>query len=563
MDEPRNTPTADKQGAALWLARLAPFVALFLLAGLIYLARGAMFNNSPLFNPDEAELLAAGRRAALGFQPYGTYTTPTFLFLWPLVLSIFSTLGFHLTLSFAHVLGAAAYVWIAFVTWFGVARYMGWLRAALLVLPTAVYLFTAIPAPNLPGGVYDLLSLGTELLPLSLLMGSCLVLITGAGIPSRRRVFIGAAIAGLAIWAKPQSALLAISVVAAAPLMRAALDDREWNAPGARSFAKDAALACAGFALPSFLIVVWMAVGQTFDDFISEPAHFNWAYLTARDTLTGTPQIPLLERFEPLGGFILSYPLALIWSLAGLAGVVAVKMTRGRAAVAAASLVWLLPLLAGAATLFFTIPLFPHYANVLYGAGAIAAVLGSRLATGADPDKKRRSATWLPLALVGSVTALALLSVAGGPIYRNVDALLNPLPVAPAAAVDELERACPRGSTVLVWGTAFELYAAYDWTPASRYLGPGWILQNTKLQGTYRDRLAGEIKSQPPSCIVEALGPKFATPGWTTDADNVKARVPGLTALVDRCYASREITIPDGRAVRLYVWNNRCPASRS
>ena len=109
MDEPRNTPTADKQGSELWIARLAPLFALVVLALMVYACRGAMFNNSPLFNPDEAELLAAGRRATLGLQPYGDYTTPTFLFLWPLVLSLFSALGFGLTLSFAHVLAAAAY----------------------------------------------------------------------------------------------------------------------------------------------------------------------------------------------------------------------------------------------------------------------------------------------------------------------------------------------------------------------------------------------------------------------------------------------------------------------
>ena len=563
VDEPRTRSTAGRQGGALWLGRLTPVVALIVLALLVYAGRGAMFNNSPLFNPDEAELLAAGRRATLGLQPYGSYATPTFLFLWPLVLSLFSALGFGLTLSFAHVLAAAAYVWIAFVAWFGVSRYMGWMRGALLTLPTTIYLFAAIPAPNLTAGVYDFLSLGTELLPLSLLMGACLILITGTGVPSLRRVFLATAVAGLAVWAKPQSALLALTLVAVAPLMRAALLGREWNAPGARGLFKDVAVTCAGFALPSIVIVLWMAIGQTLDDFISEPARFNWTYLTERETLPGEPQVTLLERFEPFGIFILSYPLALIWSLAGLAGVVAVRASRGRAATAAAAAVWIIPILAGAVTVFFTFPFFPHYANVLYGAGAIAAVLGSRLAVGADPDRSRRNATWMPLALVGVISALTVASAAGGPIYRNIDSLVNPVPVAPAASEDELAQACPTGSSVLVWGTALEFYAGYDWIPASRYLGPGWILQESKLQGTYRDRLATELEEQPPTCIVEALGPKFTTRGWTTKTESLKVRLPDLTPLLNRCYANRSITIPDGRSVRLYVWNNRCSAPRT
>ncbi|MEI7626569.1 MAG: hypothetical protein WCK06_10540, partial [Actinomycetota bacterium] len=449
------------------------------------------------------------------------------------------------------------YVWIAFVVWFSVARYMGWLRAALLVLPTSVYVFTAIPAPNLVVGVYDFLALGTELLPLSLLLASCLILITGAHVPTQRRIFIACFVAGLAIWAKPQTVFLAISVVAAAILLRHFLDQRSWDRPAARALVSDALIACAGFLLPTVLFIIWMAAGQTLDDFISEPGHFNWVYITARDTIPGDVSPPLISRFESLGNFILGYPLAFLWALAGLVGLSTIKTKRDLASTSIAAAIWLLPLIAAGTTLFFTMPLVPHYANILYGGAAIAAVLGSRLAVGIDPQRLARSTAWLPFALIATLAALATLAATGGAIERNLDTIQDDPAVAAGITIDHLAQACPTKSDALVWGTATELYAAYDWTPASRYLGPGWILSRTSHQGIYRDRLIGELKAKPPQCIVEALDPKFPTPGWTL-ADNVKTLVPQLTPWLDRCYNSSDIAIPDGRPVHLYVWNGRC-----
>ncbi len=557
MAKPVTSEVGEEGTAQRWLRRLAPLIALLVLVGLVVICRGSYFNGAPLFNPDEADLLAAGRRAALGVQPYGTYTSGTFLFLWPLLLSVFSWLGFSLTLSLAHVLSAAAYVWIAWVVWFGVARYLGWLRAALLVLPAAIYLFTGIPAPNLTGGVFDLLSLGTELLPLSLLMAGCLILITGDAAPGSKRLFLASVLAGMSVWAKPQAAALACGLLVAAVMLRYFLADRSWGRASARALASDGAVAFAGLVLPTIAFALWMAIGGTLDDFISEPAKFNWIYITARETLAGGASLPPLQRFEPLGSFVLGYPLALIWGIAGLTGFSAIRATRSSGASVAAAAVWLLPLLAAAATLLFVFPLFPHYANILYGGGAISAVLGSRIALGADPQRSGRSAAWLPFALVGVLAALIALSATARPIYRNVNALLHPPAAAGAGGADQLAQACPAGSLALVWGNPLELYAAYDWTPASRYLGPGWILLKTRRQGVYRDRLAGELTANPPTCIVEALDPSFPSPGFTP-ADNIKAIVPKLQPFLNRCYSSRAIKLPDGRPVTVLRWNGRC-----
>ena len=559
MEDQRTTSAGENQGAALWLRRLAPLIALAVLVVLVIICRGALFHSNLVLNPDESELVATGRRAALGLQPYGTYSSPTFLFLWPLLLGVLSSLGFSLTLSLAHILSGLAYVWIAFVVWFGVARYMGWRRAALLVLPTTLYLFTGIPAPNLVDGdlgFRDFFSLGTELLPVSLLMASCLVIVTGRGVPGHRRLFVASAIAGMAMWAKPQTVLVAGSFVITAVLLRYILTERSWGKEGAKETARDAVIAGSGFVLPSVLFVIWMVAGDTLDYFIQEPAQVNWTYITAREA-----PLTIWQRFEPLGNFVIGYPLATVWALAGLVGFTAIRSKRTRSATAATAVLWLTPPVAAAATFLLAFPIFTHYANLLYGGAAIVAVLGARVAIAADPLRRQTPAAWAPLALIGTLAALAAISATGGSIYRNLDTIGDRPAAVVGGASDPLAKACPSGSRVLYWGFGLEAYAAYDWVPASRYVNIGWILFYSKRQALYQYRFAGEIYAMPPQCIVESSIPRYVSPGG--EADRLTTRIPTLAPLLKRCYSSQSVTGPDGQRVRLYIWNNRCPAARS
>ena len=63
-------PPISKDQVTIWLRRLAPVIALGVLVVLVIVCRGAFLRFQPLFNPDEAELLATGRRAALGLTPW-------------------------------------------------------------------------------------------------------------------------------------------------------------------------------------------------------------------------------------------------------------------------------------------------------------------------------------------------------------------------------------------------------------------------------------------------------------------------------------------------------------
>jgi hypothetical protein len=62
-----------------------------------------------MFNPDEAELLALGRRGNAEFTPYQTYTTSTSLYLWPLLIELLTKTGVPITLPTARLLNGLFY----------------------------------------------------------------------------------------------------------------------------------------------------------------------------------------------------------------------------------------------------------------------------------------------------------------------------------------------------------------------------------------------------------------------------------------------------------------------
>ena len=160
-------------------------VSLAFVALLVWLRGDALL--SPLaFNPDEAELLADGKRAMLSLVPYRDYTTPTFLFVWPLALGLLGKLGFALTLPTAHLLSGIVYLSLIVAGWYTLSRYVHWLYALACITPAAVVLFVGKPATGDSWINTDFFSLGTELLPIALLTAALLLVHTGtrcAGAP--------------------------------------------------------------------------------------------------------------------------------------------------------------------------------------------------------------------------------------------------------------------------------------------------------------------------------------------------------------------------------------------
>lgn len=525
-----------------WTAWYPPIFALVLLLILLWVTRGDFLTSHAAFNPDEAELIAEARRASLDLIPYSTYTGTTHLFLWPMLLALLGKLGVPLTLATAHVLAGLSYVWIAFAGWYVIARSAGWIVAGIFVLPTSLYLLTA---------KNDFLSLGTELLPLSIVMLAAITALAPEGRHSRGRLVIVGTLTGLSVWAKPQIAPLALAVLLVAILHRNLLVAHAVaRCKTSPSIWHDTLAGIVGLVLPSVVFLTIMLFAGTLHSFFEEPVRFQLSYVFSR-AATGGSAPSLAGRLQEDATFILQYPMAFPWAIAGLVGWSQIALGHRRSSRWMAMAAWLAPLVAAFFGLLLAFPIFPHYANNLYSACLISGMTGATFVRHFSSDRR---SFWRPVSpSLLLFVPIALLSVIVWSTSIPPPAASNPRP-----SITPLTQACPARSRVLVWGWAAELYSYYDWTPASRYVDSVWQILPTEGRPYYQRTLLSELSGDPPTCIVEALGSQFF--GDYTHADAITTVLPSATSLVDRCYMERRMPLQDGREVTVFRRTTRCSA---
>jgi hypothetical protein len=544
-----------------WLQFLAFFAALALV---LVLVRGDLLWTSGMQNPDEAELMAEGRSAAGNLFPYSDYTTSTHLFLWPFLLGLLGLVGVPLTLVTAHVIGGLSYVLLGTTGWFLTMRRIGGARAALLVLPTALVLLMGYGP-----GTSDFLSMTSEALPLVILCVAALVML-GPGHPiTSRQLVVGSLVAGLAVWAKPQSGPVAAAFVGACVLMACVENHRDRGAasrtPAVRHLVRSMVLAVVAFIAPTVVLLGVMMLGGTLDDFAREPLAAMWGYAADRDVSQGIVAPPLTGRLAGVTSFATSFPFALAWALGALLSTALLARLESRLLRLLGLAAILLPLAAALVCLLPIYPLFPHYATFLYVGCLLATCVAVRLAV--PGPEAPAGGRWVE----GTYGAVALLAVgmlmlpavpgqvkdlaqrAGGAITGDGFAFNNEVP----RTATRLGVACPPGSRVLVWGWASEFYLYYDWTPASRYANATWLFNPSDKQAEYASILEGELRQDPPGCIVEALGPPFFA--GIDPANTLSTLVPGVSSLLDSCYDASDEQTFDGRPVRLYHRKASCP----
>jgi len=490
--------------------------------------------------------MAEGRRAVLDLIPYSTSTTSTHLYLWPLFLGILGMLGVPLTLATAHVLSGLAYVWLAFVGWYIMARQLGWWLAGLFVLPTTLYLFVA-------GG--DLLSLGTELLPVAILMTAALVLFSRDTPITATRLGVVAFGAGLSVWAKPQLFLLAVTLLIIALLMPSiSLQDQGTTRANRPWYRSNLVVGVAGFWLPTVISVLVMLSAGTFGRFLRESVDWQLAYVGARSTASNGSSPPLIDRLQAVSTFLYQYPLAYVWAVAGLVGWQSVRFSRrSHSPRWRAALIWLLPMIAATLTLLGAFPLYPHYANIVFAATMMSGMAGTtisrRMGVSYVDVRKSRFSTTLAL----GAAALVIVALWIPPVARNSS--IAPSRIATDGA--QFARLCPRGSQVLVWGWSAELYSYFDWEPASRYVDNTWQLLQSPQRPYYKATLVDELRKNPPKCILEPFGTQFfaglSFPPITTI-------VPSTSQLLRACYHKAPPSTAMLKSVTVYVRTAACTA---
>lgn len=496
-------------------------------------------------NPDEAEIMAAGRRAALAWwMPMETASANTYFPLWPAALGVLDALGLPMTLPVAHVLSALAYAALTSMVWIATARRWGWVASGILVVPAGFWALIAY---------FDFLSLTTEVPSMLVLVGAAILAFPSEHAVSDRRLALVAALASLAPWFKIQAGPLAVALVVSACAFAYLTRDRapEPRLGARRSAVRTGAWLVAGGLAPTVFLVALMAVGGTLGLLWNEPVSFAHAYLTdqVRGIGVGEHTAPLSVKADVVVDQILYSLPVLGWVALGLRGVW-LGGRRPHRALLSRTVVWVLPLLASLATLLVQWPLFPHYLNFLYAGAAIAAVAGSAFTP--DPDVPSPSRRLVPLVRNTGAEAVVLAAVVSAIVPWPVGAVPE-LGVPTHMAQTELTRLCPAGQRVFVWGWAAELYSYYDWTPGSRYVTYGLLKATTPMQADYRARLLRELDDEPPSCVVSAVGI-----GWFfghPDDPDVEEAIPATRALLERCYDRHEVAFSPDEVID--VWTRR------
>ena len=231
-------------------------------------------------------------------------------------------IGVPLTLPTAHLLSSLACASLAFAGWYLFFDRFGWKWATLIIAPTSIYLFSGVSAT-------DYLSLGTELLPIMILLAAVLVLFKTDRAISTSRLALSGVIAGASIWAKPQLALLAVSLLLSAVLARV-LERQRDGAPGqderlfGRHVLHDCLITLASFLLPSVLLLLIILASGTFHPFLKEAVAFLFTYVG-----TSNSSSSFGARVASVIRFIADQPFAFVWPLGGLYWVIRARAELG------------------------------------------------------------------------------------------------------------------------------------------------------------------------------------------------------------------------------------------
>ena len=551
--------------------RPARLPAILLVAGvcivLLLLLRGNWLFSSSVLNPDEAELLADGKRATLNLIPYSTYTTATYFFLWPAFLGMLGDIGIPLSLPTAHFLSGLFYVYVAVAGWYIVYRQHGWKWATAIVGPTAVYLFAGASST-------DYLTLGTELLPIAILVTAALVLFGPESDITVRRLAMGSTVAGLAFGQSPSFAPLSVALLLSGVLVRhletrGHATEAEHGGVQRSIIRRDLLVSAVSYLAPTVLFLILILVTGELHPFLKEGLASVFGYIGSSNS---TP-VTLGMRLETVGANLVGLPFAPLWAIGGLlAWTHSTKWSAERVFAWAA---WTLPLLASILTLFATYQFFQHYGNIVYAGSMLSAVVGCRISRsclgGPSTVNDRRGADVVRVLAAASMVAILFLSA--NTVWENVVLLRGyaatlilrhriPTENEFPHGDSKLPIWCPAGSNVLVWGWAAEMYSYYDWEPASRYTIDTWQLNGGGNAAYYRATLVAELEAEPARCLVEAIGPQFFN--QIPASDTIAAVIPASRSLLTSCYMERSTLASgstngqDGGIVTVYVRRQSC-----
>lgn len=530
------------------------FVKLYSLVLLLFfvIVRSPSIVNNSSFNPDEAELLAQGKRAALDLVPYRSFTSATYGAVWPLFLGLLRKLSIPLTIPIAHLLSALLGALICIVFYKGISRNLSSSFAIAITSPLALMWAAGF-------GHADFLSLATELLP-------CLIYCIGAYIAfckgnKDRDFYIASILIGTSAWTKYNFApiVFVTLVLIVFLLMRR-------KKPVFKSFALIAVFSNV-YPILLFSSCVLFSVPN---NLLSETWRTTYYYIRNGGIAAGAaptlPQRLSLSVTNILGLF----PVFIIFTVALIFLVLSLRRSAGRRNFSS-FLVLTSPLLifiTGVGSLLVMWPVFPHYNHLLIVSSISMIFVASKnldndLVLKFLSDELRGLRNYfscvfiffslllsLPTLNLGASTVSALSKAGKAETYTSIwDRTRNDQ----TASLSDL---CPTSSVVFVWGWSSELYSYYNWIPASRYVNSLALMQPNPLSSDpsrFRRVFRKEFLETKPTCVVDATGPSFF-PGYAITS-SLAEQMPSFVNLVKKTYQERIVYWDGVNPIQVFIRN--------
>lgn len=473
-------------------------------------------------NPDEAELLASGKRGSLSWIPYSDYSTPTFGPIWPTLLGLLHRLGTPLTVPMAHLISAvAAAITCAIVAVF-LHKRLGVTLAILIMLPIAIQWALGFYSA-------DFVGLATEVFSVFFLVVA--VSIGWNTTKNARFLLLSAFFLSLSFWSKYQFGLLVIALLLAL-----------WRNHQNIGRLKATFLLAVGFvSLPTVMLSVSLISGTPLWK-LYESIQFTKEYALSGGLGDASSIMPL-DRISSIGTLffsIISATVVIVYVL------VLSRTDRNLYLNQTQSYkVKYVPLLsnfrgahnsvlifvAGLGTLYLSFPFYPHYAYALL----VTCLLCIMVMVSEDSsfNYELRTPANGTTREIPQLQILLRISLAFAVVFVAANA--RAITARPWAADKirwedsrtstgarwdramsetgwKLTEVCPSKSRVIVWGWSSELYSYYDWIPASRYPNTVHLMTNNPFGvdiNVTRERFLEDLEGDQINCVVNAIGPGF------------------------------------------------------
>lgn len=499
---------------AIWCGYLISSLTIFL-----WFRRSQIVSRYAV-NPDEAELLASGKRGALSWIPYSDYSTPTFGPIWPSLLGFLHRLGIPLTVPMAHLISAVSAATTCAIVAVFIHKRLGVNLAILITAPIAIQWGIGFYSA-------DFVGLATEVFSVLFLVAAAAI-----GWSSKKRasfVALSALLLSLSFWSKYQFAIIVLAVLLAL-----------WRNNRDLGKLKTAILIIVGFlSLPTLMLSVSLIWGTPFWK-LYESIQFTKEYALSGG-LGDSSTILLLDRISSVGSLffaMITVSTVLIYSIILSRPHPNLMDTQSRdikhRAISFLSRSNLhnssLIFVAGIATLYLSFPFYPHYAYALLvtcllfvmvvvseNSSYICPLRCQNEVTRESPKLQilfRVSLAFMFIFIASNARTITARPWAADKI-RWEDARTSSGARWDRATSEnglKLTDACPNKSRVIVWGWSSELYSYYDWIPASRYPNTVHLMTNNPFGvdiNVTRKRFLEDLEGDQINCVINAIGPGF------------------------------------------------------